>query len=673
MPQSNIFHALGLHMHQPPGNLRLLAESNEWEAQQIIRCYDRVVRYAHKYPHFGFLHVGFSGVLLEQLRDPWVIDRYRQWIDIPAMLDAYRTAENIELIGMGYFHPVFPLIPVEDWADQLVAGQQIMEDTFGRAPVGFWPPEMAFCPEMIPALAGAGFEYAVVDGAHVQPFDGVHDIYRPYTACWDGQSITVVPREHEVSGAQATGLTCQGFAHDVRWRANHSPRPLEPRLLTTWSDGENSAWFREMDEATGFFGAFFAPYVEFVGNGEFPIRPVPLAGYLRDHPPECEAHVRSADWIVGSVSGFDFSHWGGSEAQRHVVNTVRLASGRYWAIRTSSKPLPAAIRGVLDQARRLILQAQTSCYLYWGEAWLPRLYELTGAAETLLTEAEAALATQPEPAARPAATPAAPTPAAPTPAAPTPATRIELPVRPAAEPAAEPSPEPSVGPTPILPWAVRPAAIAKSEGSAAAAARPVAVDSFPMAAPPPSEEGDVAEPPPPEPFKGLEADHMDRLIVEPEPDSVVPAGGEQEPEPDGSTPMPEPEPRPDTVSGPAVPEPKAAPVPEPKAAPVPEPKAAAALRDTVPPLDIKPKDIQPAAAGAAVAAAAVKAGPEAEAVAAAEPAGAVSGPAGPVKAPLADPAPKPAASASPVPPVKAPAAAKPAIPAAGGKPAGRRP
>ena len=31
---SSVFHLLGLHMHQPPDNLRLLIDSNEWEARR---------------------------------------------------------------------------------------------------------------------------------------------------------------------------------------------------------------------------------------------------------------------------------------------------------------------------------------------------------------------------------------------------------------------------------------------------------------------------------------------------------------------------------------------------------------------------------------------------------------------------------------------------------------
>jgi len=69
MTGTNVCHALGLHMHQPPGNLKLLIEENDWEAQQIIRCYERVPRYANAFRDVARIHVGFSGILLEQLRN----------------------------------------------------------------------------------------------------------------------------------------------------------------------------------------------------------------------------------------------------------------------------------------------------------------------------------------------------------------------------------------------------------------------------------------------------------------------------------------------------------------------------------------------------------------------------------------------------------------------------
>ncbi|HYN78528.1 MAG TPA: glycoside hydrolase family 57 [Lamprocystis sp. (in: g-proteobacteria)] len=400
---SAIFHALGLHMHQPPGNLRQLLEANPWEAEQILRCYERPVRYATEYRDVAHLHVGFSGVLLEQLLDPQIVDLYRHLLDIPAMLDRYAQADNIELIGMGQYHPIFPLIPREDWPEQLAVGRATMQRAFGRGPRGFWPPEMAFTMEMIPGLVEAGFEYVVVDGVHVCPEDGISDVFRPYLACHEGVCITVVPRDRDVSSAQQSGLDPTWFQNEVRWRAGGSPRPHEPRLVTTWSDGENGKWFREPHEGSGFFGYFFAPYMEHFRYGEYPITPVSLSAYLEHHPAVTYAQVQTGAWHAGATADQDLAQWGGSERQRSAMTDVRELSARYWDLRARlpdarSDDGPAEpARAALDRARRLILEAETSCFLYWGESWLPHLYERTQPAALELDAAESALKAQARP------------------------------------------------------------------------------------------------------------------------------------------------------------------------------------------------------------------------------------------------------------------------------------
>ena len=65
---AEVRHLLGFHMHQPPGNLRLLADTNQWEARQIMLCYDRPLKYAWRYPDVARFCVGFSGILLEQFQ-----------------------------------------------------------------------------------------------------------------------------------------------------------------------------------------------------------------------------------------------------------------------------------------------------------------------------------------------------------------------------------------------------------------------------------------------------------------------------------------------------------------------------------------------------------------------------------------------------------------------------
>ena len=373
------YYAMGLHMHQPPDNLKLLIEHNEWEAQQIIKCYERAARYAHKYPKESF-QVDFSGILLEQFLDPYIVDKYRKFVDIPRMLDDYRSAKNIEIIGMGYYHPIFPLIPKEDWPEQLEKGKAVCEKAFGRPPKGFWPSEMAFCMEMIPALVKAGYEFVVVDHVHVRSESGeALDPFQVYTAEYNGARITVIPRNRDLSNAQESGLNPEWFLNETRQKLGASAGK-GTRLVTTWSDGENGGWFRQMDDNSGFFGYFWAPMVEKIKDKSANIVTVKLSEYIKNNPPAGKAKVNTGAWNVATTSGYDFAQWNGSESQKKAIEELCRTSKRYWELSGAA----GGKNQNLTKARQAILDAETSCYLFWGEAWLPKLYEKLDQAKQLL-------------------------------------------------------------------------------------------------------------------------------------------------------------------------------------------------------------------------------------------------------------------------------------------------
>jgi len=389
---SEIYHALGLHLHQPPGNLLDVLRDAEHEAVGIIHAYDRIVRYAHQYRDTARLHVGMSGILLDQLTDQAVVEAYRPHLDIPGMLRGYREADNIELLGMGHYHPIFPLIPSEDWAEQLAYGRRRIIEVFGREPKGFWPPEMAFTMEMIPAVVEAGYQYIVVDSVHVKPLDVSEgrrpDLLQPYCAEYNGASLCAVPRNRDVSNAQESGMDADWFRNEVLNKVRESPAPNAPRLVCTWSDGENGGWFRRLDEASGFWGHFFTPFMDQVRAGG-PIRPVLISEFIDRYPPRDRANVKTGAWNVASTSGEDFSQWEGSAAQKRAIEEVVQLSRRYWTLR--EKVDHGSIREKLDHARRLILEAETSCFLFWGDSWVSKLYQRTGPAWDLIHQVEAAL------------------------------------------------------------------------------------------------------------------------------------------------------------------------------------------------------------------------------------------------------------------------------------------
>ena len=389
---AEVYHALGLHMHQPPNNLRLLIETNEWEARQIILCYERPLRYAHQYKEFARLNIGFSGILLEQLTDPYIVDRYRQIIDLPQMLEAYREVKNIEWVGMGYFHPIFPLIPMQDWELQLIRGREKIKEVFGKEPRGFWPSEMAFCMEMIPSLKRCGYEYVVVDSVHVKATEGKSredTTYQPHLARYEDYEIIVIPRDRDISNAQESGMDAEWFKNELECKTR---RAHSPCLATTWSDGENGGWFRQMAEEAGFWGHYFAPYMDKVKSHRVTVTPVMISDYLNSNKPTDNVEVWTGAWNVGATSGYDFSQWEGSESQKKAMKEVWEISRHYHQLNELSIPAKkgnsAKAESLLTQAEDWLLRAETSCYFFWGDAWLPKVYDNITQARHLLMEAE---------------------------------------------------------------------------------------------------------------------------------------------------------------------------------------------------------------------------------------------------------------------------------------------
>ena len=92
---------------------------------------------------------------------------------------------------------------------------------------------------------------------------------------------------------------------------------------------------------------------------------------------------------MGSTSGYDFSQWSGSASQRKALEEIWELSRSYQEL-VKASPVgksPQSSASALAQAREYILRAETSCYLFWGDAWIPKLYEETRMARDLLRQA----------------------------------------------------------------------------------------------------------------------------------------------------------------------------------------------------------------------------------------------------------------------------------------------
>lgn len=373
-----IHHALVLNLHQPPGNLEYLFAESEWEAKEILFAYDRIARSLWGYEDVGRVHLSLSGTLLESLTDQLFQKKVYGVVDTGSLIWHWQNRNIIEILGTGYYHPVFPLIPQDDWNEHLTRWRAMAKHLFWRENfTGFWPPEMGFSMEMIPYLARQGYRYVIVDSEHVEPVTAMRweELrYRPHLARHGGEEIIVVVRDRDLSDAQEAGMEFGWFEREVADRTRWCD--FEP-LVTTATDGENGGWFRNVTEGSNFWSCFYRELME-AARGAGAIKPTFIEDYLNKHGPYGEVNVKEGAWNTGWHHGSGFVQWTGSQTQKDALARVREISGlvnsaRAKAIETELHD--PELWNALTEAQWRLLRAETSCNFYWGEDWVHRCHE----------------------------------------------------------------------------------------------------------------------------------------------------------------------------------------------------------------------------------------------------------------------------------------------------------
>jgi 4-alpha-glucanotransferase len=385
---TEIDHALVLNLHQPTGNLDQLLDDNEWEAHEILWALDRIPRSLWPNEDLARVHLAVSGTLLATLSDSRFQERVYGTIDCGALLWHLQNRRVIDVLGSAYYHPVLPLVPERDWPQQIERWRRIGGHLLGRDDVpGFWPPELAFTPRLIPHLRRAGYRWVIVDSEHVEavtPMRWDELRYRPHIARHGDDEIIVVVRDRELSDAQESGMEVDWFLAEIAARTRHADSYVP--LVVTATDGDNGGWFRNTTPGASFWSAFHDELMERVRAGASGgLRPAFVHGHLAGHAPYGEVTVREGAWNTGWHHGRDFTQWTGSERQRQALARVDALSARLdGALAADGHGDP-----MWDEAIHRLLQAQTSCNFYWGEAWVDRCHHDLDHVERLLAGSSA--------------------------------------------------------------------------------------------------------------------------------------------------------------------------------------------------------------------------------------------------------------------------------------------
>lgn len=383
MSKSTLFLAIILHMHQPRYNLAGATHESE-----VARDVFAQTMHPYTYPpeligryEDARVTFNFTGSLIEQLNELAKVNFDSRLTRLWEKYREVKKLNRIDIMGCGYFHPIFPLIPEEDRRRQIEMQLRILEETFGVRPTGFWLPELAFTTKLIPLLGEMGFKWIIVDEPHVLNVNRgrkrVELLYRPHYVECEGYRIIVIPRDRGISNAQQSG-------YNPIWLRNEVKSKIQPDnegdlLLTVATDGENG-WFRHSGENAGFWGWFYEPLLYLLTRDpdfQF-IKLTTPEEYLRNHPPEDTVVVEDGSWNVPEVvDDGRFLKWtegkGRREAWVEILETSKLVQEADGKIRELGSTCPLKLREILTEAWRWLLMAETSCHFWWGtKEWLDR-------------------------------------------------------------------------------------------------------------------------------------------------------------------------------------------------------------------------------------------------------------------------------------------------------------
>jgi hypothetical protein len=176
-----------------------------------------------------------------------------------------------------------------------------------------------------------------------------------------------------------------------------------PPLVATATDGDNGGWFRNVNPLANFWNFFYQNALDEVRAGKSPLRPTLIDAYLDRFGAHGRVQVRRGAWNTDTHHGWDFHQWQGGQAQRDALARIYQLSESYH--RLSDRAVQrgdAELARILDEAHWHLLRSQTSCNLYWGDAWVWKVHKDLDDVGWHLGQASAILGPEPQPASMPA-------------------------------------------------------------------------------------------------------------------------------------------------------------------------------------------------------------------------------------------------------------------------------
>ncbi|MFX1394463.1 MAG: alpha-amylase/4-alpha-glucanotransferase domain-containing protein [Promethearchaeota archaeon] len=184
MAEKTIFLPMVFHFHQPVDNF-------QWVIEDCFKkAYGPLINNIYNYPKIKVtLH--FSGNLLE-----WFLENKP---DVIKKLKVMAKRGQIEIIGGGYYEPIFAIIPHRDRITQMRKLSALIKKEFGLDVKGAWLSERVWEPSYPSFLNEVGLKYVIVDDNHLRSCGlAEEDTFYTYVTEDEGKTLRIFPINEEL-------------------------------------------------------------------------------------------------------------------------------------------------------------------------------------------------------------------------------------------------------------------------------------------------------------------------------------------------------------------------------------------------------------------------------------------------------------------------------------------
>ena len=233
---------IGSHAHVPFG-----ASEKEFEYayNNIMRPF---ISNLYRYPNIqAILH--YSGVLLY-----WVERTHPEFF---MLIEDMVTRKQAEIIGGGFYEPMFSMIPYQDRIGQVEFLTTYLRKHFGKRPLGCWIPGMVWEQNMAASLSASDMQYTFLsqDQFSLAGISG-DDLFFPCITEDQGKLVTVFPVSLDIEKELAIKSFSQVFVElNNKIRNQHGSNQnnyiitvFPEKIFSDPQEAEDTAWNRFLEE-----------------------------------------------------------------------------------------------------------------------------------------------------------------------------------------------------------------------------------------------------------------------------------------------------------------------------------------------------------------------------------------------------------------------------------------